>query len=121
MTAAPKTEEKTAHTPGPWRKVGDSIYGDRAHPVHGEKEAVKIATICRMRYSFQPDDNEANHNLIAAAPEMLACLKMLTELAADYNHIGRPYDKARAAIAKAEGEAARWIDQNHNDNDKEDK
>ena len=109
MTTAPKTEEKPAHTPEPWRRVGASIYGDRAHPVHGEKEAVKIATICRMRYSFQPDDNEANHNLIAAAPEMLACLIELIDVEQDIKDaigLTELLKKVHAAIAKAEGEAA---------------
>ena len=94
---------KPAHTPGPWHV--DSKRGIAAAPdphfwlaeVYSGGVGVKVA--------------DANGRLIAAAPELLAALQDLsdavaTDRAADtipglYQYV----IKARAAIAKAKGEA----------------
>ena len=89
---------KTAHTPAPWAildlKEIKRIYisgGDIVCDVKGEHQA-------------------ANARLIAASPELLACLKECAELmkhdgfGGEFDEGEAPaLDRARAAIAKAEG------------------
>lgn len=53
---------------------------------------------------LDPDEREANARLIAAAPELLACL--LDVLDADGDIYAMDFDRYRAAIAKAEGHAS---------------
>lgn len=80
-------------------------------PGKGGSEAVLVAEINasdRKAYGF-PVSAEATANLLAAAPDLLAALKtLLADMEAEYrdrngdaDHDGM--DKARAAIAKAEG------------------
>ena len=103
------------HTPGPWRigDAGNTIFGPKM--VDGSL-AVMVASISRPGRDL--DAKHANARLIAAAPELLAELQRLYEAArtmADPEHClhaTREYlpwcalaDKARAAIAKAEGRA----------------
>lgn len=112
------------HTPGPWEWVGtDSLWG-------GERKTEEILKAAddgkpygmhspRIEHHFDAEQAKANARLIAAAPELLEALKSLIrehdavfagreDGAQDsyYNaHPGRAiaYQKARAAIAKAEG------------------
>lgn len=81
------------HTPGPWKREGIEIYASAPANVRPH--------IARVIYG-----DTANARLIAAAPELLEALKHLD------NAINEPSlgidlieasDKARAAIAKAEG------------------
>lgn len=84
----------TNHTPGPWKH--DETWGLIKY---GKTE------ICALH-----SGNEANANLIAAAPDLLSALRFLL---ADYVAIegekltgsSVPVEMARAAIAKAEGVA----------------
>ena len=85
MTAA-KTEEKTAHTPGPWRRVGDSIYRDRAHPrvgntisyaksyPDGETESVTgtitQVTVANWTRSVRVDNGDEIHTHYASPPSL---------------------------------------------------
>jgi len=86
------------HTPKPWLVAGDSITAPSLHQQD-----------CIVEHVYGP---KANALLIAAAPELLGALKSL--LALDDNtspfggeiqqdRIERTIDRARAAIAKAEG------------------
>lgn len=64
---------------------------------------------CPERHKFSPAELEANANIIAAAPDLLAALSGLVGFLTDYPH---PYhedisgflEEAEAAIAKAKGE-----------------
>ena len=85
------------HTPGPWDPIGCAIYA-------GE---IKIAEFIGIPWERMLE-NEANVNLIAAAPDMLKALEFLMEQydsSGDFtmggNLTNEPFLKARAAIAKA--------------------
>ena len=95
------------HTPGPWIGAGPS-FGDPLPRytteivTEWEDEDGEALSICSLPFRHHDDENEANARLIAAAPELLEALKELT------GHInerfsGGVWDRARAAIAKAEG------------------
>lgn len=84
---------QTAHTPGPWRVSPKGAY---------------VMTHEKKNTAFVMEANRsANASLIAAAPELLDALQtMLAAVDADrIPGIGLATDKARAAIAKAEGSA----------------
>lgn len=85
----------TKHTPGPWTHEGNGDItgiednGFGRGPVH----------VCSVYLRTVEGRTEANANLIAAAPDLLAaCL----EVAQGYTTRGS--EMARAAIAKAQGE-----------------
>lgn len=87
------------HTPGPWDPIGCAIYA-------GE---IKIAEFIGITWERMLE-NEANINLIAAAPEMLEALSLLVDQydsSGDFtmggNLTNEPFLMARAAIAKATG------------------
>lgn len=90
------------HTPGPWQimvrdSVGDNIFTE-------SKPYRRIANTYGDADEFQ-----ANARLIAAAPELLAALEELTDRVDTVLHAGyvglNRITAARAAIAKARGEA----------------
>jgi len=96
------------HTPGPWTFVPDDREDGILGVVWGE--GWPIAEI----YSdiLDPEEAEADTRLIAAAPELLAALQGLYADQVDYltlNNLGGMDNHwmkaARAAIAKATGEA----------------
>jgi hypothetical protein len=85
------------HTPGPWR-VGDAgatVFGPPRKP-----RLPEIIATCR---------NRENTRLIAAAPELLEVCRAVMD-PRSYDDNGESYqalfDKARAAVAKAEGRLA---------------
>ena len=119
-----KTETQTAHTPGPWTCTIDDegfnvFQDDPKHPGNGDHI---------MCIAGNPE-SEANARLIAAAPELLAMLRDMIGLldanayalackAGTEGHDDEPepksidgfnrnprIERARAAIAKAEGRA----------------
>jgi hypothetical protein len=85
-----------SHTPGPWEPLTDRhcellIFAPSA------EEFVCGVTV------FLPDA-EANARLIAAAPDLLVSLKEMLEVWEEDPAYGAMHaEKARAAIAKAEG------------------
>lgn len=100
------TATKTTHTPGPWmRKQWDN---DPAIAIltPDADDPVWIADACAGE--FPRDEQVANSRLIAAAPDLLAALRSFVD---PWNRGGKwesqitydTFDKARAAIAKAEG------------------
>lgn len=100
-------ENTQKFTPGPWR------IGDAGHTVFGpptDKPSPKtIATMPKIKApckSVELDENIANAQLIAAAPELLEAAKRaektLLKLLKDGNHDGVLRD-LNAAISKAEG------------------
>jgi hypothetical protein len=91
------------HTPGPWHyRRGDewshSVVTHHGTLPDGSQNCWTVADINKMR---EPE-HEANARLIAAAPELLEALK---ELLPGADAMGWNTEKARAAIAKAEGQA----------------
>ena len=89
------------HTPGPWRVV-DSWNDHMVEGQNGEE------IIWQDGPHDTPTINEANARLIAAAPDLLAALEQLVAVK-DYSDriwgATFDWDAARAAIAKAKGEA----------------
>lgn len=62
------------HTPGPWN-IGKYPINDYAYAVYG-KDNSKIAQLEKFDQQYQ-EEEEANANLIAAAPELLEALSDL--------------------------------------------
>lgn len=100
---------KTKHTPGPWSVHWGQgthqldelrIYGPKPKP--NQKPIALVSTI-------GPDFSHADADLIAAAPEMLAALKLLLsrmETGSGENAIhlsAETYDAIAEAIVKAQG------------------
>lgn len=107
------------HTPGPWRLSASSpniIKQDYTYLGLDEESGVLIGSACgNDKSGFYPDEDEgrANARLISAAPELLEALE---GIANHYDMDGygekawkdlalEMADLARAAIAKATGEA----------------
>ncbi len=82
------------HTPRPWDQLGCAIYA-------GE---IPIAGIVGITWDRMVE-NQANLNLISAAPDMLEALQMLMpqEPREADSYDRAMWDNARAAIAKAIG------------------
>jgi hypothetical protein len=93
----------TKHTPGPWEAFGPVKF-----TVYGGDPKVRIAVIDYCT-GAPTDEHDANGRLIAAAPDLLAALRLAQEAMRapldDWKgEIERKaLDAARAAIAKAEG------------------
>ena len=91
------------HTPGPWKADRFCVWGG----VHGQTYVAGTQT------GLYTEDQQANALLIAAAPEMLAALKILTrpdkqlertELGYSIFRVNdRDLEQIAQAIAKAEG------------------
>ena len=79
------------HTPGPWKAITG---GADAKVVCPDGRSFLIGDI------IYHDENKANANLIAAAPELLAALKALM----DDRHNWEAWLDAENVIAKVEGE-----------------
>lgn len=89
----------TQHTPGPWtiRPYNfDDVQG--AHGIFPEGCRIPI---CHSIMGNDLGQADANARLIAAAPDLLACL--LDVLDADGDLYAMDFDRYRAAIAKATG------------------
>ena len=106
MTAA-QDEPKASgvHTPGPWtyRRAKYPVDGSYdyaiAAKVGGQEFCIIAEAFGRVADAVWPDA-EANARLIAAAPDLLAALKDVVAVA---DRKTDEFDRARAAIAKAEG------------------
>ena len=87
---------KAEHTKGPWA----------VNPTSAQVDAfvgVKPLPICQLLWPTDERteaETEANAHLIAAAPDLLAALKRIVVVA---DRATVEFDRARAAIAKAEG------------------
>lgn len=104
-----------SHTPGPWRA---GIAGN--HRVYGPDGTEHAGLIAQVFSTGLPNTSgvaRANANLIAAAPDLLAALEAaydaLSDMAKRAPELGitlgdddlKAIAQARAAIAKAKGEA----------------
>ena len=90
--------EKFKGTPGPWINVGGWV--------DAKKSGDLSSIICAIDSvaSINPESvNDANANLIAAAPELLEALIKLVDVVDGMVH-GPSTDAAHAAINKALGE-----------------
>ena len=90
------------HTPGPWWRDDDGFIASGS-----DKTYITVASP-NCSEDIDIDEREANARLIAAAPELLAHLKMLVlgiSEGMDIPKDGAAITAAREAIAKAEGEA----------------
>ena len=96
------TVEKGKHTAGPWHQ---NIRPASKYPVIFAGRNKHVARV--ITDGLSEDEQEANCRLIAAAPELLGALKAVLEHASlDPNHLHKfspDYQRAQAAIAKAEG------------------
>jgi hypothetical protein len=100
------------HTPGPWlQEPGDTVICIRAT---AECESYRIADVGGMPYWKRFTETDvANASLIAAAPDLLAALNECASyiisplrMTGDTDEAARRaaiFERARAAIAKAEG------------------
>ena len=109
--------ETTQHTPGPWHIEPFFWDEDFTHigclvavtsPGFNSKPGEQTFTVGRSKDDQISVDQKANARLIAAAPDLLAALKMIVAVAetAGWNPVApdgvtRYLDDARAAIAKA--------------------
>ena len=101
---------KTKHTPGPWQVMDFGRNDVRiAAPSDPVEPGCYVAQMFDWAHNFR-DEQNANANLISAAPEMLAAGKHLAvKLAEVYRDAGQNPAKCQAisdwmaAIAKAEG------------------
>ena len=99
----------SGHTKGPWSVKDSAVCGAK---IATNGKAVGIAH-CWTSEAIDEATREANARLIAAAPHMLEALKLIAELNdAKIEHADKEVlfmllllkvDRARAAIAKAEG------------------
>ena len=98
------------HTPGPWKKEINDY--DRSLEIT-DRKGKPIANIysgflcCEWDFIMTQEEEKANANLIAAAPDMYEALKELFKLlegdkAPKWRAIAF-YDIAKKALAKAEG------------------
>jgi hypothetical protein len=112
------------HTPGPW-KVKRFTYPDsdgitRSDVIAPKRDDYIVAAprpretdegynIITYNAAMPQGEYDANARLITAAPDLLAACELLCDvylnLAADYRVIDGVYLEAKAAIAKAKGEA----------------
>lgn len=90
------------HTPGPW-EIQSQGPTEQVYVIDNPR----ISFVCRMEEGTQ-EQKKVNARLIAAAPEMLESLRDTCRIIQGWEHatpmqIANVADKARAAIAKAEG------------------
>lgn len=86
------------HTPGPWTAAADD-YLPNITFIHSEQ----VDTVARIWHGKNKDGNA---RLIAAAPEMLEALEeLIATLDAQSIATGSVGRRAKAAIAKANGES----------------
>lgn len=102
----------TEHTPGPWRVDEYSrdeieIVGPREKCTrNGTKNEWTLAQVGSPEFWDDPQfekEDHANARLIAAAPDLLAALKLVTDSGLFSSYDDRAWDTVNDAIAKAEG------------------
>jgi len=96
----------TKHTPGPWtlsRSASGNLF------VYSAARKSSIAGVAMVARDIDRAEGEENAHLIAAAPDLLAALRLYIQAghgnSTDHYQQGRAYAAAVAAIAKARGES----------------
>lgn len=95
------------HTLGPWKVSENKFWKTNPFSVTTRKCGIHGVAVANLpaRKTVSENERRANAHLIAAAPELLEALKTLPQsLASTDDDLNRWLEKARAAIAKAEGE-----------------
>ncbi|PAQ00892.1 hypothetical protein LRP31_25380 [Mesorhizobium mediterraneum] len=87
---------ETKHTPGPWQITR---YKGRPHAIVAADPDIGAMPIAKVHIA---NDHEANANLIAAAPDMLAILKEAADFVQPFNRASDFLDRIEAVIARAE-------------------
>lgn len=92
---------QSKHTPGPWMAGPINGYGE----LNGIQVKEQRGLVLAVAIGDVPElDSEANARLIAAAPELLRCLRNMIDLYEQLQGHPTAYShESRAAIAKAEG------------------
>ena len=90
------------HTPGPWFVDHKSPFLVRAGD---DIDGRHIAHIGPANYTPRFDVDEPNAKLIAAAPDLLEALSEIINDGGKFVMTNETHRKARAAIARARGEA----------------
>lgn len=82
------------HTPGPWRfTVADGV----PDAIVASNSDIGSAPVAKIVLGTE---HEANARLIASAPELLAALQEIEQMAATFKSLGAIRNRARDAIAK---------------------
>lgn len=100
----------TEHTPGPWR-YDDSVHGPNEGIIHiraGDWTNPEICTMWASSLIMKTGENGlvenyANARLIAAAPDLLAALKLVADSGLFSSYDDHAWDTVNGAIDKAEG------------------
>jgi len=94
------------HTPGPWSRLDrpENALEDARILTHVTNGAHIICTLGSTCTDGSPA-HSANASLIASAPELLQVVEDYLLLCQLHDWVGAVPDSARAAIAKAKGEA----------------
>ena len=93
------------HTPGPWKINKHDKYSHYYGDLQASLGGRNIRTVGLVLKYAEAEENEANANLIEAAPELLEALEEMYEKC-NVSPDDAPHRvKARAAIAKARGES----------------
>lgn len=104
---------ETKHTPGPWAVGGSLIYADDNHRTEVARTLYYECPALPGRKADRHHDDtsrhapahsaeaDANARLIAAAPELLAALRAMLDMATDSRCHGPEIDQACNVIAKA--------------------
>jgi hypothetical protein len=95
--------EELKHTPGPWHVDQQNVHVGQVCTCHGDMPGTWFE-VWSANWG-EGINQKANAHLIAAAPDLLEALKILATQAESHGAEGVYWDKARAAIAKAEGRA----------------
>lgn len=96
-------KRETKHTPGPWH-VGERRADDNTLPISDLGNGAKGSALAYVSpRPFYADSQEANARLIAAAPEMLECLRKCVEFLEDEIGASACLEKTRSILAKIEG------------------
>jgi len=108
-TNAAPVPQVSEHTPGPWSAFDDEVVADRTD--------LHVCTVA-LEDGINPTEWQANLRLIAAAPDLLACLRRVCGMYGAYSRRLAPllaedegtvwtFERANSlaleAIAKAEG------------------
>jgi hypothetical protein len=92
----------TNHTLGPWEVKSKKILLGNKGPLCIISRQEKVKIVCEIG-AHSSLENHANANLIAASPDMFDALQAICDAFGDQDSL--LIDQAKAALAKAKGEA----------------
>lgn len=107
-------QKLNAHTPGPWKTYRGAVWSTHESVSGPVTKGMRTNHVCAIseRLKMPDGEREANARLIAAAPDMLAALEaIISQMDQGGQGATQVFNRdaciqhARAAIAKARGEA----------------